>query len=80
MKTHYVFDSIKLKSIKAGVCKCGKKLKRSKTFEQTINPYNRNSQGLPKNSVEINIELKQEAENWKPNFICNNCSEKETPR
>lgn len=42
-----------------GVCKvCGKKMQRTETFTQTINPWNK------KTSEEIYNEEKTKAENW----------------
>lgn len=60
----YTFDSVKLNVKKSGKCLCGKRLTRSYTFEQTLNPFNKNDRGFPKTSAEIMTELKAEAEVW----------------
>lgn len=58
------FESVKFRATKTGKCICGKKINRSKTFEQTINPWNKNKDGLPKNRFEILEELRIEAKKW----------------
>ena len=63
--TLVTFEPVKLRASKIGKCLCGKTLKRAYTFEQTINPFNRNKQtGLIKTWQEIRAELKIEAEKW----------------
>jgi hypothetical protein len=44
---------------------CGKRLRRQRTFEQTINPWNRNAQGLPRTYEEILAALREKAAGWK---------------
>lgn len=57
---------------------CGKKLKRSTTLGQTINPFNKDADGNVKNRFQIQAELKVEAETWKPtNDIHAKCREAE---
>lgn len=43
---------------------CGKKVRRQRTFSQTLNPFNKNAAGLPKTEVEIARELVAKAEAW----------------
>lgn len=63
--THYVFESVKFPIKKSGKCKCGKRLVRATTFEQTINPFNKNAAGKVKTYSEIWAELKAQAAAWK---------------
>jgi len=63
--TIYRFQSVTLRASKSGKCVCGKRVTRSNTFEQTINPFNKNSKGEIKNYNEIWAELKEEAAAWK---------------
>jgi hypothetical protein len=42
---------------------CGKKIRRQKTLEQTLSPYNRHL-GLPKTRERIIEELKEEGAAW----------------
>ncbi|MFW9872336.1 MAG: hypothetical protein ACFFG0_04475 [Candidatus Thorarchaeota archaeon] len=62
MKEYY--EEIEVKAIKFGNCLCGKKLKRSKTFTQTLNPFNLKD-GRLKTRSEILYELEEEANKWK---------------
>jgi hypothetical protein len=45
---------------------CGKPGTRSKTFRQTINPFNKNPSGQPKTRREIWQELQAAAAVWAP--------------
>lgn len=57
---------------------CGKKLKRSTTLGQTINPWNKDADGNVKNRYQIMAELKLAAEEWRPtNDIHAKCREVE---
>jgi len=57
---------------------CGKKLKRSTTLGQTINPWNRDADGNIKNRYQIRAELKEQAKTWHPtNDIHRACIEVE---
>lgn len=55
---------------------CGKKVRRQRTFSQTLNPWNKNADGQPKTDLEITSELRAQAEEWqqKPE-PCTSCSE-----
>jgi hypothetical protein len=67
------FDEIKCSSTRNGKCACGKRVTRSKTFYQTVNPYNRNKDGSPKTRNEVWDSVREEARNWNPVFICKKC-------
>lgn len=55
---------------------CGKKVKRQTTFEQTINPWNKNAEGEPKSGMEIMAELDVEAKKWQAEPVrCKACRE-----
>jgi len=59
------FEVIRHKAVKSLPCAvCGKRLRRQRTFEQTINPYNRNADGTVKTRAEIRQELITEARVW----------------
>jgi hypothetical protein len=55
---------------------CGKKVRRQKTFQQTISPFNRNAEGQVKTRPEIFAELRAQAEEWqqKPE-LCTPCGD-----
>ncbi len=48
---------------------CWKRVKRSRTFEKTVNPFNRNRDtGLPKTWDEVAADLDTEVAAWVPDF------------
>jgi hypothetical protein len=57
--TVYKFEPVQLRVSKSGKCVCGKRVTRSETLEQTINPFNKNAKGEVKTRSEIWEELKQ---------------------
>jgi len=59
------FRAIKLRAEKTGKCVCGKRIKRSITFSQTINPYNRDANNNLKDEQGIQKELRSKASEWK---------------
>lgn len=66
MMVRYTFERIKRKASKRVPCTvCGKAVTRQRTFEQTLNPYNVNADGTPRNREEIWIALGDEAEAWR---------------
>ena len=72
----YTFDEVKRRATKNLPCPtCGKKVRRSTTFMQTVNPYNKLPNGDIKHPVHIRTELAAEAAVWvtKP-VICSKCT------
>jgi len=63
--TRYTFEEVKFSAAKSVKCKCGKRVSRSKTFTQTINPFNKRADGQVKSRSDIFPELKADAEKWK---------------
>jgi len=72
------FEKVVFKASKSVKCKsCGGQVKRQKTFSQTMNPFNKSHDGLPKMKNQINIELKDEAIKWKTKSeVCRFCKRK----
>jgi len=66
----YIFEEIK-KSVKKSINRqeCGKKFYRQTTICQTLNPYNKDSNGKLKTRELIQKELEKEAAEWKPDII-----------
>ena len=52
---------------------CSKRLSRQRTFRQTLNPWNVNAAGQPKNRSEIRQELREQAAKWHPQGVCADC-------
>jgi len=74
-----IFDEIKERRKVSGVCeKCGKRRSRIISDSQTVNPYNKNKDGLPKSFREIRSEVRdsvlKEANELREHFICATCS------
>lgn len=59
----YRFDEVTLKATYRWK-ENGKSRQRTKTFMQTINPFNKNADGIIKNRVEIMAELSKERDAW----------------
>jgi hypothetical protein len=73
----YTYERVERWVEKTVSCRvCGKKLKRSTTLGQTINPFNKDAEGNVKNRYQIQAELKVAAEAWQPtNDIHAKCRE-----
>lgn len=72
---HTTFTTVKHKECKSGKCaKCGKRTKRQCTFEATINPFNKNADGVPKSYGEVLQDVKAQGAEWsrKP-ILCAGC-------
>ena len=69
------FERIPLTFRKTVKCAdCGKRLKRQRTFEQTLNPWNRNAEGQPKSRQEILASLREQGAEWKQQpETCSTC-------
>jgi hypothetical protein len=74
--TTYVYEEIRWPSgVRKLKCRnCGRRFTRSRTFTQTINPFNKNAAGQPKTRQEIYAELKAEANAWQPDDLCTTCA------
>lgn len=73
--TRYVFEVVTHRASKRVPCAtCGKKVARSRTFDETLNPWNVNENGEPKSHAEIVVSLRQKATVWvtAPDF-CTAC-------
>jgi len=53
---------------------CGRKTTRQRTFECTINPFNRNEDGSVKTESEVRAQAQQKADDWRPEpYVCKSC-------
>lgn len=66
--TTYRFTGPQVTERRAGVCPtCGKKVTRSRTFERTVNPFNRHpTEDRPKTWDEVRADVRIEADAWDP--------------
>lgn len=61
---------------KQGACPhCGRKTSRARSFEQTINPWNVNADGVPKSRSEVRASVEAAANAWTPDFAHAKCKE-----
>jgi hypothetical protein len=73
--TVYKFQVVKYAAKKSGKCPvCDKRVTRSRTFESTINPYNKNSDGSVKNFKQVYADVKRLADEWQPDFTHEACA------
>lgn len=63
----YTFTGPRVTTKRTGECPtCGKKATRSRTFERTVNPFNKRADGTPKGWDEVRVDVRAEAEAWAP--------------
>lgn len=58
------FEEVSVKAVKRWVDENGKKHQQTKKFYQTINPFNKDKDGFPKNREQILAEIKAERDAW----------------
>lgn len=58
------FDEVKVKGVRRWTDAEGRKRQATKTFSQTLNPFNKNAYGLPKTRAEIVEEITAERDAW----------------
>ena len=49
---------------------CGKKFNRQQTFTNTISPFNKNADGVPKDFHEVHADVLLLAHKWEPETDC----------
>jgi hypothetical protein len=65
----YRFPPVRAQRTVRGKCPaCGKAVTRSRTFKQTVNPFNRNEDGSVRTYEQVNAEVNAEARAWEPDF------------
>jgi len=74
--TSVTFDEISLTGVKNVKCSgCGKKLKRQQRFFQTLNPFNKDKNGMVKSKHQIYTELEEDIKKWEVEpEKCRNCN------
>lgn len=71
-----MFEVVKFRRSVVGKCPvCEKRVVRSRTFDQTVNPWNRNDDGTVKSRPEVLDAVKAQAAVWSPNFLHEACSD-----
>jgi hypothetical protein len=74
--TIYRYEPVTLTGQKTVKCDgCGKRLRRQRTFQQTLNPWNKNAAGKPKTRSEIDTQLRERITEWKTDVeFCSRCA------
>lgn len=74
MRVTTTYDRITATARRQFTCTvCGKRSAKSKTFGQTVNPFNKNAQGYVKTSAEIRAEVDAQAAAWRPDPVHDRC-------
>lgn len=69
--TTYRFEEVSHTAKRRVTCVvCGKKFNRQRTFTNTINPFNKNAEGLPKTYHEVREAVFALARQWQPKPYC----------
>ena len=72
--TVYRFPTIKMQRSTSGACPiCGKRVRRSRTFEATVNPFNQNADGTIKTPDEVRAQVREKSDAWVPDFTHDAC-------
>lgn len=67
MRIDITYDSVVARASRRGKCSvCGKATTRSTTFTKTVNPWNKNSDGVPKSHAEVREDVRRLAAEWAP--------------
>lgn len=63
------YEPVQVPVERKGECpSCGKKVTRRRTFEHTVNPFNKNPDGTVRTYAEVLAQVKAEANEWEPDF------------
>jgi hypothetical protein len=74
--TLYVFTGPHTRRQHRGPCTgCGKTITRSRTFEHTVNPFNKRPDGGVKTWDEVRADVNAEADAWVPRLRCKACDD-----
>lgn len=75
------FAVIKVRAHKKGKCGlCGKPIVKTKTFENTVNPWNQNDDGSIRTEDEIIVHLRKHALAWQQSEeFCKQCQQATAP-
>lgn len=67
--TLYQFQPVRSRVQHRGTCpSCGKGVIRRTIFENTVSPFNKNSDGTPKTYAQVAFDVKALAAAWEPDF------------
>lgn len=68
------YEVVRVRRTYVGTCPvCGKKATRSRTFEQSVNPFNITDDGRPKTRAEVRADAEHRADMYTPYFTHTAC-------
>lgn len=70
------YTPVKYQSQRSGKCPvCGKQVSRSRMFEQTISPFNKDPEtGEPRTVRQVQVAVREQAAAWEPDFTHAACA------
>lgn len=72
--TIYRYEAVTAHRERIGNCPiCGKRVRRARTFQNTINPFNRNPDGTVRTRREVHANVERIADEWVPDFTHSLC-------
>ena len=72
--TEVKFEKVQARRSLLGKCdECGRYVQRRRTFEMTVNPFNRNEDGSVRTREEVKAAVVAEADAWQPDFTHEAC-------
>lgn len=76
----YVFDEVTVRRAETGKCsRCGKRVRRTARFTNTVSPFNKTPLGTVKTPAEVRADVQQLAAAWVPDFThTGDCTSTET--
>ena len=70
------YEPVRTHRTRTGRCPvCGKTVRRQRTFQQTINPFNRNPDGTVKTYDEVLAAAHAQADKWEPDYTHERCKQ-----
>ena len=75
--TVYTYEAVTARRTRKGKCTvCGKTTTRSRTFQNTISPFNRTDNGTVRTYPQVRERVEVLADAWAPDFDHWTCTEK----
>ena len=70
------YDEISTAVTSTGNCPvCGKRVRRSRTFTQTVSPFNRNPDGTVRTRAQVSAAVVAKSRTWQPDFTHQACAQ-----
>lgn len=74
IRTTTTYEAVTVTKVMYGTCPvCGKRSRRSRTFRNTVNPFNKRPDGGVRSYAEVLDNVDRLADQWVPDFIHEKC-------